>query len=133
MKNEPANHPQAALIVWWMIWAALLIGVFVIYFGAGKDTKPSPGTASDSLVWMVCFVPFLISVAVRWLVIPRIKAAQAAMPFFLVGLVAAESICLLGLFAFPAHKIELFALGVAGLLQMAPFFANRFTELGQNE
>jgi hypothetical protein len=132
MNNESQNKAYL-VIVWWMIWASLLIGVFVIYFFVGKDTQPRTGAGPDSVAWMIALVPSVISVALRWLIIPRITVAQTAWVLFIVGVAMAESTCIMGMFAFPERKLELFAVGVVGLVQMAPYFASRYTDLGQRD
>ena len=63
---------------------------------------------------------------IRWVVLPRIGNAQAALALFMFGLAIAEATCFLGLFIFPAHKQELFALSVLGIVQFVPHFARRF-------
>ena len=81
---------------------------------------------ADSSMWMVGFAPFVVSTIVRWLVLPRAQIARTAFAMFVVGVAIAEVSSLLGVVAFPAHKLELFALSVLGILQFAPYFASRF-------
>jgi hypothetical protein len=124
MKND--LNAQHAAIVWWMIWAALLSGIFVIYFTVGSSAAPAPSASPDSPVWMVGFAPFVVSTLIRWLLLPRFQSAQSAFPVFVVGLALAEMSCILGVFVFPAHKAGLFVLSVLGILQFVPYFAGRF-------
>lgn len=109
-------------IVWWVIWSAMLIGVFVMYFTTPADLKvPTP-----SVLWMVALAPFLISSILRWLFLTRIQSSQTAFPLFIVGIGLAESTCIMGLFVFSAHSADLFALSVLGMVQYVPYFAGSF-------
>ena len=125
INNPDIKQPP---IVWWMIWGALLSGIFIIYFvvgSAGGAPRTNAGSP-DSPVWMVGFAPFVISTIIRWLILPRIRNFQAAFSLFIVGLAMGEAPCILGVFAFPAHKAGLFALSVLGIVQFVPYFASRF-------
>jgi hypothetical protein len=123
MTHEP--NTKQAVIVWWIIWAALLSGVLVMYLAAGSAATPAPAASPESAAWMVGFAPFVVSTIIRWLVLPRFQIVQAAFPVFVIGLAMAEMSCVLGMFVFPAHKAGLFVLGVLGILQFAPYFAGR--------
>ena len=131
MNNEPEF--KQPLLMWWMIWIALFSGIFVIYFVVGSSgAGAQAGSASpDSRVWMVGFAPFVISAVIRWLILPRAQNAQKAFSLFVVGLVLAEMPCILGVFGFPEHKLELFVLSVLGMLQFIPYFASRDFSSGE--
>jgi hypothetical protein len=121
------NQSNQQLIIWWVLWAALLSGIFIFYFVLG-GTAGAPNSATSPVVWLAGVVPVMISVLIRWLILPRTHTAQAAVLYFVVGIVMAEATCFLGLFLFPAHKLELFILSVLGIFQFIPFFARRFYE-----
>ena len=127
MSNEPEF--KQPVIMWWIIWAALFSGVFVIYFAVGSSGAGTQAASAspDSRMWMVCFAPFLISTAIRWLILPRAQNVQKAFSLFVVGLALAELPCILGVFEFPEHKMELFGLGVLGMLQFIPYFAASYS------
>ena len=120
------NESKQQLIVWWVLWAAILTGIFVIYHYLGGTAAPSRSPSRDSLSWLAGLAPFAICSIIRWVVLPRIGNAQAALALFMFGLAIAEATCFLGLFIFPAHKQELFALSVLGIVQFVPHFARRF-------
>ena len=121
MQTESKEH----LIVWWVIWAALLNGVFVIYFVLGNTAERQPAMPESS-IWLACLAPLLVSTMIRWGVLSRVQSAQAAFSLFVAGLALAESTGILGILLFPEHKQELFIFGVIGILQFAPFFARRY-------
>lgn len=119
---KPALNPQ--LLVWWVLWAAFQSGVFMFdFFLVNRDSTPAPDT---SPIWMAAALPFVMSVVIRWGVLPRFNNAQQALPVFIVGIACAEMTCFLGIFIFPAHQRELFILSVLGIAQYIPIFARRF-------
>ncbi len=117
MKDESKGQ----IVVFWVLWAALQSGVFVLYFVLG-GTVPQ-ASATDSSLWQVALGPVFISTILRWYILPRARSFQVALPSFIAGLALAESACIMGLFVFPEHKQELFILGVLGMLQFIPFYA----------
>jgi hypothetical protein len=122
------TNPQP--VVWWILWAAFQIGIVIFYQFLGGPGGRAEQPGSDSSAWLAGFVPFLLSAANRWLVLPRIKAVQQALAGFVVGIALAEACCFLGLFIFPAHKLELFVISFIGIFQYMPFFAGRYNQSG---
>jgi hypothetical protein len=101
-------------------------GIFMIYHFLGSNAAKPQMDTTDSSAWMAAIVPVALSIVIRWLVIPRTKSAQAALPLFVMGIAFAEASCLLGIFVFPAHKQDLFTLSALGIFQFVPFFARRY-------
>ena len=124
-EKKPSNLPP---IVWWVIWAALMSGVFIIYFTISASMPTKQKQEVESGVWMIGMTPFLISSVLRWLILSRKESAQSAFPIFIMGLAMAEATCILGLFVFPAYSTALFALSVLGIAQYVPYFAAGFEE-----
>jgi hypothetical protein len=121
-----SDDSKQPLIVWWVIWAALQTGVFVIYFFlGGPATQPQPSSPVSS-IWLVGLAPFVLSTIIRWLVLPQIQNARTALPWFIVGMALAEATCILGIFVFPAQREVLFILGALGIFQFIPYFARRY-------
>jgi len=125
---EEARQLRAQLIVWWIVWAALLVG-----FGAGwtivdllKIAVAPP--SSHPLAHLVGFVPLFVSIVIRWLVLPRYRSLRAAFPLFVAGLALAEAGGLLGLLLGGPYRDDLALLGVFGLAQFVPLFARRLAE-----
>lgn len=121
--DENSSRPKQVM-VWWIIWFAFLIGVVQIYFVLSRSSSSSVANTSFNYV---ALVPFIISGLIRWVALPKIQRPQTALATFIVGIAAAESSCFLGLFLFPAHRLELFVLSVLGIVQFAPFFARKYS------
>lgn len=118
-------------VVWWVLWAAMQAGVFVFYYVLGGSVGPAGAQAADSPLWRAACVPFGVSVVIRWLLLPRVRSAAAALPLFVVGVGLAEACCFLGLFIFPQHKQDLFLVSVLGIAQFVPVFARRYCNQDQ--
>ncbi len=131
MQNSQATPPRQQLLVFWVLWAAFLAGVGVQYHFLHR-TSPPP--ADDSKTWIAAAGPLLVSMILRWNVIPRIGSATTLLPIMIVGIALAESATFIGIFLFPAHQWELFLGSLLCLAQFAPVYAARlFAEGGQND
>ena len=129
MFNGPeAQRLKAQILIWWIIWAAVLAGLIAIYFLLGRDSQIPDGKENHSLVGLVGFVPVFVSIVIRWLVLPRARGLSRALPMFIVGLALAEAGGLLGVFMGGAYRDDLFLLGVFGVFQYMPIFARRIAE-----
>lgn len=122
----PSSAPDAIrsqLIVWWIIWAALLVGLCVIYLTLGRGAmRPAAANPFENLVGLV---PLFVSIVVRWLVLPRYSDGPKAFVVFVLGCALAEGCALLGIFFGGPYRDDLFLLGVLGILQFVPFYARR--------
>jgi hypothetical protein len=118
---------KAQLIVWWVLWAAFLSGIFVYYCFLGGSAPPPPGAeGGNAFTWLGCLVPLSLSTVIRWFVLPRLQNAQTALTVFILGIAFSESACFMGLFVFPVHKQELFLWSALGIFQFMPYFAGRY-------
>ncbi len=118
-------HPKPAapaLLVWWILWFAILMGLVIIY------TVVSPGISGkpDGPVRYLPALAVAASSFVRWILIPKETDATKALSLFLIGLALAEGCGILGIFLVPDLKQTYFLLAVIGIAQFAPFFAKRF-------
>ena len=127
MSSPAPLPPPNPRIVWWVLWAAFQIGIFVIYFNLSKSTLPK----TEPALWQLGFIPVLISGAIRWSLLPLLKDAQKALPALILGMAMAEMTCFLGMFVFPSHKLLLFVASAAGIFQFIPFYAGRFFRAGE--
>jgi len=127
--NAQNSHPKLQLSGWWGVWAAFLFGIFQVYYFLGMNAPASRSAASpvpDPFLAALGLLPVAVSVVVRWSILPQIQKAQAALPFFIVGLALAEASCFIGLFIFPAYKEGFFVFSIIGMFQFIPFFARRY-------
>jgi hypothetical protein len=122
--------PRPKLLVWWLLWACFQGGIFAFYFFLGRPGGPAtpPAEAAGSPLWMIALGPFFLSVVIRWLLLARATHPQTALVLFMLGIAFAESVCFMGLFLAPAHKLELFILSALGIFQYLPYYAGRFSD-----
>jgi hypothetical protein len=114
--------------IWWIIWAAILIGLCVIWWNFGflklLGNEPHKNPFAD----LVGFVPLFVSIILRWLVLPRYTDGARAFVVFIVGLALAESAGILGIFLGGPYRDDLFLLGALGIMQFAPLYLKRLGE-----
>ncbi|MEO6994694.1 MAG: hypothetical protein ABI273_13890 [Lacunisphaera sp.] len=123
-----AQRIKAQLMIWWIIWGGVLVGLGVIYFLFSRH-KPLPvASAADLLINLCGFPPLFISVIIRWLVLPRYSNPGRAFVIFIIGVALAESCGILGVFLGGAYRDALFLLGIFGIVQYVPVFARKFFE-----
>lgn len=117
------------LLIWWIVWAAILSGLVILYVFLGRGpVKASP--PEDIFRNLVGLVPLFVSIVIRWLVLPRYTELTRAFPLFVVGLALAEGCGVLGIFLGGAYRDDLFVLGVLGVAQYVPLFANKLPRPG---
>lgn len=119
------------LINWWIVWLALQVGIFVIYFVLEKSSRENKGP--EFPIWLAGFLPLIGSAIIRWMVLPRISVIQTAFPLFVVGIAMAEGATFFGMFLFPEQKQLFFLLSVVGMFQFIPTFAKRFYKSPEDE
>jgi hypothetical protein len=120
-------RPKAMLLVWWIVWAAILAGLVVLYLVFGRGPE-QPARAEDTFRNLAGMAPLFVSIVIRWLVLPRYQDLARALPVFIVGLALAEGCGILGLFLGGPYRDDLFVLGVLGVAQYVPLFAKRLLE-----
>ncbi len=108
-----------------VIWLALLSGLVIIYVILGRGAAASAVTAQETLSGLVGLGPLIVSIVIRWLVLPRFTEPVKALPVFIVGLATAESCGIMGIFLGGPYQDHLFILGVLGIMQFAPFLMPR--------
>ena len=125
MQNAPhLSADRTQLIVWWVIWAAILNGLVMIYYFLGRGPA-EPAADGDILVNLIGLVPLFVSIVIRWLVLPRFTDLKRALVLYIVGLALAEACGLLGIFLGGPYRDDLFVLGVLGVAQFVPLFLGR--------
>jgi hypothetical protein len=129
MDNQQTTSQQ--ILVWWALWAAFQTGIFFIFFILGRPGKPA--TTADVLPWMAGMIPFLLSILVRWQLLPRIGNPQKALSCLVIGIALAEATTFFGIFLIPSHKTELFIFSALGIFQFIPVYARRVLENAEPE
>ena len=119
------ERPNRNLLVWWVLWASFLCGIIQFYLFLGTK-QPPPTTKPSIATAFLGLIPFFVSGIIRWVVLPRMRSANAAFPLFIVGIAFAEAVCFFGLFLFPAYKLEFSVISFIGIAQFAPFFARKY-------
>jgi hypothetical protein len=129
MRPAPdAQRIRAQLMVWWIIWAAILSGLLVIYFFLGRGPLPPVVPGANPLANLIGLVPLFVSIIIRWLVLPRSAGPVPAFGMFIAGMALAEACGLLGIFLGGPYRDDLFVLGVLGVTQYVPLYARKFFE-----
>ena len=116
---------KARLLIWWIIWAATLTGLGMIYLLLVQGKPLPPASAENPLRGLIGFVPLFVSIVIRWLVLPRLTEPARAFVFFIAGVALAEACGLLGIFLGGPYRDSLFVLGVLGVTQYVPFYAKK--------
>jgi F0F1-type ATP synthase membrane subunit c/vacuolar-type H+-ATPase subunit K len=126
-KEINVQREKAYLLIWWIIWAAILAGLALLYALLGRGPVP-PSPPADVLVNLAGMVPLFVSIVIRWLVLPRYTDERRALVVFIVGLALAETCGILGLVLGHQYRDDLFVLGVLGVAQYVPLFVKKLQE-----
>lgn len=129
----PAATPKAQALVLWILWAAFLVGICVIFFVLGKGKAPTSQGFADPIGWVFAAGPLAVSAIVRWILLPKAKVLQQVLVFMILGIAMSEAVNMFGIFLVPQHKTEFFALSFLGILQFMPVYARRFTEAPESD
>ncbi len=124
---NPDPKVKGQLLLWWIVWAAVLAGLVIIYVFLGRGPL-KPADREAPLVNLVGFVPLFVSIIIRWLALPRFDNLVRAFPIFIIGLALAEGCGLLGIFLGGPYRDALWVLGVLGVTSYVPLFAKRIAE-----
>lgn len=121
--------PKPTAMVFWILWFALLNGIVIITFivGGGIPEGDNQGKPPTLIIAMAALLA-VISVAIRFLVIPKIKELEKLLPLMLLGMAFAESIGIIGIFVvakeLPETRLALFVTSVSAMLAYAPFYVH---------
>jgi hypothetical protein len=126
--NQTSGPQQPQILVAWIIWFSILMGLLMIQFfiGGGIPSGEDQGPPPSSML-MICAGALLASLIVRFLILPSRKTLGQQLPLMVVGLALAEVCGFLGIFLIPSDypqtKLWLFIAAVSGILCHAPFYA----------
>ena len=125
MKNETMrSHNQ---ITAWVVWGAMLIGLFVVQFFIGGgiptgDQMENPPTVMS----LICIACVAIGTLIRWLVIPKLNDNLKLFRAMINGLALCEGSEFLQIFLlgkeYPDTQKLIFVLAVLGVVQFAPTY-----------
>jgi hypothetical protein len=119
METQTPPTRLQQLMVPWVLWGAFMVGVMLMFHFLHNPKAPA---ADGSQQWLVALVPLLISLVIRWNVIPRVTAVTSGLVAMIVGIATAEMVLFLGIFIFPAHQFTLFLAALFGIAQHAPVY-----------
>ncbi len=122
-RDDDALPLQRSMLIWWIVWAAPLLGLIAI--NSMIHPTPAPDLVKNPLPHLVGLVPLALSIIIRWLVLPRSNEVRRTFVLFVLGVALAEGCGLLGVFMGGVYRNDLLALGLLGIGQFVPFFARR--------
>lgn len=116
---------QHTKLTFWIIWFAILIGMMTLPFIVNGDLPSGPNEEQPTLFnYLYVFQGFVISVIVRWGILPRKKTREQLLTCMVVGLAFAEGTGILGLFAtedqFAELQFSAYIFALLGIIQFAP-------------
>ena len=119
--------------VFWIIWFAILNGLFIIlFFAAGGIPEGSNKGEVPVPLLLVVMALAAGSMGIRFLLIPKIADLAKLLPAMIIGLALAEGIGIPGMFAIskdlPETQIALFVTSVSAVLSYAPFYVHSLEE-----
>lgn len=116
-------------MVFWIIWGAILSGLLVIqsFAPAGTPSEAAEAEGGATLFLAIGLVVGALSLAIRFIAIPRLDTQQKKLPFMIVGLALAEGVGILGAFAvspeFVSTRRLMLSIAVVCLVLSAPVYA----------
>ena len=125
MQNETMRSTDQ--IIAWVIWGAILIGLFFLQFFIGGgiptgDEMENPPTVMS----LICIAGVAIGTLIRWLVIPKLNDKPKLLRAMVVGLALSQGSGLMQIFLlgkeYPDTQKLIFVLAVLGVVQFAPTY-----------
>jgi hypothetical protein len=128
--QSPSQPLQS--LVFWIIWFSILAGLILIQVLAGGGIPSGADAVEVSLAFKVIPVALATaSLAVRFLVIPRLPGLQAKLPAMIIGLALAEGAGILGAFIIDkqagATRLTVFLMAIVCIVLSAPVYASART------
>ncbi len=128
MKPPQDSIKPPAVLVFWIIWFAILQGLVLIQFLVGGGIPKGEDLGNPpSLFVAIAGGLALAALVVRFVVIPKIKSVAKMLPAMIIGLALAEAVGLVGMFLigreFPTTRLSLFVLSLSCIVSLAPIYA----------
>lgn len=133
MQPDPDRLNATKPFVAWVIWFSILNGLFILmFFAAGGIPKGSNESAGPAGIIGIAALLAVVSVGIRFLLIPAIRDPVKLFSVMIIGLALAESIGILGMFAvgkeFPQTRLALFFTSVSAVVTYAPVYFHSLSE-----
>jgi len=125
MSSRNPAQVRVQLLVWWVMWFSLISGLCILYYFLARPV-PVENQAAATVFDFIGLAPLLVSVVIRWFVLPRCTNLQVAFVAFIAGISMAEACGIFAVFLGAAYRDEMFVLSVLGIAQFVPFYARRF-------
>lgn len=127
MLPQKTSAPNVA--VFWIIWFTIMNSLFVMLFvGAGGIPKGSNVGTPPTWIIGACAGLAVVAIAIRFLIIPKIKQLSQLLPAMIVGIAFAEATGFIAMFVlgkeFPETRMTLFLTSVFTVLIFAPSYAS---------
>lgn len=131
MNPQTSASANASPLVMWIIWFAIVQGIFILYFFAA----PKPAADAETVVFALSPISLIAlgaagaGMVLRWVVIPRLGSILTQFPIMIVGLALCEACGILGMFAVPSNhtdeRLLLVGVALATLILSAPVYTLR--------
>lgn len=126
---DETNSSQNKISLW-VIWYAILSGMGILLQFAGGGW-PKGETTEEYLthpVFIIGWILFLVSMGVRWFLLPRLAPLTSILPVAIIGMALSESAFILSLFVLPSSMTEgrqiLCLIGFIGVALYLPIYAS---------
>ena len=125
MENETMRTTDQ--ITAWVIWGAILMGLFVLQFFIGGGIPTGEQMENPPTVMsLICIAGVAIGTLIRWLVIPKLNDKPKLLRAMVVGLALSQGSGLMQIFLlgkeYPDTQKLIFVLAVLGVVQFAPTY-----------
>lgn len=80
---------------------------------------------AGALLWLLLAVPVVVSMAIRWLILPKMQTHQSYLVPFIIGLAVSELVILFGLFLVASQADVFYVTSLFLILMYAPLDGKR--------
>jgi len=124
--SQASHGPTPQPVVFWIIWFAILSGLFFMQMLVPRGADSSSG--DGSLIFQVIGLgSAAASLIVRFAVIPKLKELQQKLPAMIIGLALAEGVGIIGIFVVShqddATRLFLLGVSIVCIVISAPIYA----------
>jgi hypothetical protein len=109
-----------ARAVWWLIWGGFLAQQLYLHRWSGQNLWEDNSPAFNRTTYAVLLLPLLVSIILRWAVLPRMTSTNNAFGVFVAGLVLAAMSGLSVSFLDVPYKEITFLVCLFGIAEYVP-------------